>query len=289
MKSHSGCGAAWLARLSGGQEVVGSNPASPTITVEAMCGRFVGSFRVEDLIDELETAASDAGVALRLPDVDKPLLENFNVAPTHVVPVLLLRNDAIECEVMQWGLVPSWAKDPKIGSKMINARAESIREKVSFKNLVDTHRCLIPMSGFYEWNRSGPSPKQPYYVTRDDGHLLLVAGIWARSPQVDAGLTFSAITRESGDDLAPIHHRTPAHFSADTACEWLLGEIDTDALIDAESQPHVHYYAVNTAVNSVKNTGVALIAPMDQQDAVEAQKKATNRRGHENNEHPRLF
>ena len=289
MKSHSGCGAAWLARLSGGQEVVGSNPASPTITVEAMCGRFVGSFRAEDLIEELETAAHDAGVALHLPNIDGPLMENFNVAPTQVVPVLVVRNDAIECEVMQWGLVPSWAKDPKIGSKMINARAESLREKVSFKGLVDTHRCVIPMSGFYEWNRSSPTPKQPYYVSRDDGHLLLVAGIWSRSPQVEAGFTFSAITRESGKDLDSIHHRTPAHFSADVACDWLLGKVNTDALTVIGLQPRVHFYPVSSAVNSVKNNVPSLVDQIDIEPTAKEPKKLARHRDSDNEEHPRLF
>jgi len=256
---------------------VGSIPASPTITVKTMCGRFVGTYRVEDLLEELGEAVEDAGLVLRLPDTEEYLLRNFNVAPTTAVPVLLQRNGALELEIMQWGLVPSWSKDPRVGAKMINARAETLTEKVSFKNLVHSNRCIIPISGFYEWHREGERPKVPFYVTRSDHKLLLAAGLWTTSAAVDNVYTCAMVTRGSGDDLASIHHRSPAHFSAELACEWMTAEMELAPLCDEMVQPKLSFHEVSTDVNSVRNNRADLIV------------ETTNEASEPNSEHPRLF
>jgi putative SOS response-associated peptidase YedK len=224
-----------------------------------MCGRFVGTYRVADLLEELGEAVEDAGLTLRLPNTEEYLLRNFNVAPTTAVPVLIHRDDAIELEIMQWGLVPSWSKDPRVGAKMINARAETLTEKVSFKNLVRSNRCIIPMSGFYEWHREGERPKVPFYVTRSDHKLLLAAGLWTTSGVVDNGYTCAMVTHESGDDLASIHHRSPAHFSAELACEWMTAEMELMQLGDDSVQPKLSFHEVSTDVNSVRNNRAELI------------------------------
>lgn len=249
-----------------------------------MCGRFVGSYRVEDLLEELEDGVTAAGLALKLPDTDLPLLNSFNVAPTQHVPVLLRRQNEIGLEVMQWGLVPSWSKDAKIGAKMINARAETLTEKVSFRSLVTSHRCIIPISGFYEWNRSGAQPKTPYYVTRQDGHLILVAGLWTRSALVEGEFSFSMITRASGDDLGRVHDRTPAHLTGVEACEWLSGESDPSELMDRGIQPQLNFYRVNSDVNSVRNNRPSLIDRLGANNEM-----ATHSISEDNSEHPRLF
>jgi putative SOS response-associated peptidase YedK len=224
-----------------------------------MCGRFVGNFNTQELIDEIGDAVDAFGLTLRVPDFDGPLLQNFNVAPTHTVPILRVLGTEVVVDVMRWGLIPIWAKDPGIGSKMINARSETITEKPSFKGLVPGHRCIIPMNGFYEWNRENPKSKIPYYVNRADGHLMLSAGIWSDSPIVDEARTFSLITRDSVSDLAAIHDRSPVEFSAQDAVEWMSATQAPLELFDPEHQPRFRTLRVSTRVNSVRNNDSDLL------------------------------
>ena len=224
-----------------------------------MCGRFVGNFNTQELIDEIGDAVDAFGLTLRVPDFDGPLLQNFNVAPTHAVPILRVLGTEVVVDVMRWGLIPIWAKDPGIGSKMINARSETITEKPSFKGLVPGHRCIIPMNGFYEWNRENPKSKIPYYVNRADGHLMLSAGIWSDSPIVDEARTFSLITRDSVSDLAAIHDRSPVEFSAQDAVEWMSATQAPLELFDPEHQPRFRTLRVSTRVNSVRNNDSDLL------------------------------
>ena len=107
---------------------MGSNPASPTITVDVMCGRFVGNFSTDDILNEMQEAISGAGLRIEFPDTDLPLLRNFNVAPTHSIPILRVVDDAVVIDVVQWGLLPIWSKDASKGASMINARSETIME-----------------------------------------------------------------------------------------------------------------------------------------------------------------
>jgi putative SOS response-associated peptidase YedK len=231
-----------------------------------MCGRFVGNFNTQDLVDEIGEAVDAFGLTLRVPDFDGPLLQNFNVAPTHVVPILRVMGSEVLVDVMRWGLIPIWAKDPNIGSKMINARSETITEKPSFKGLVPGHRCIIPMSGFYEWNRENPKAKIPYFVTRKDGHLMLGAGIWSDSPIVDEARTFSLITRDSVEDLSSVHDRSPVEFTAEEAVEWMSAPQPPLELFAPERQPRFQTLRVSTRVNAVGNNDSGLIEADDSTD-----------------------
>jgi putative SOS response-associated peptidase YedK len=224
-----------------------------------MCGRFVGHFNTEELIAEIGEAVDEFGLKLRVPEFDGPLLQNFNVAPTHVVPILRVIRDEVVVDVMRWGLIPIWAKDPNIGSKMINARSETITEKPSFKGLVPGHRCIIPMSGFYEWNRDNPKAKIPYFVKRSDGRLMLSAGIWSDSPIVDEARTFSLITRDSVADLSAIHDRSPVELTAHDAVEWMSSAQPPLELFSPEHQPRFSTVRVSTRVNSVRNNDSDLL------------------------------
>jgi putative SOS response-associated peptidase YedK len=224
-----------------------------------MCGRFVGNFNTQDLIDEIGQSVSQFGLTLRVPDFDGPLLQNFNVAPTHVVPILRVVGEEVIVDVMRWGLIPIWAKDPSIGAKMINARSETITEKPSFKGLVPGHRCIIPMNGFYEWNRENPKAKVPYFVSRSDGQLMLAAGIWSDSPIVDEGRTFSLITRDSVEDLSAIHDRSAVEFTAQDAVEWMSATQAPLELFAPEQQPRFTTVRVSTRVNSVRNNDSDLL------------------------------
>ena len=226
-----------------------------------MCGRFVGNFNTQDLVNEIGDAVNAFGLSLRVPEFDGPLLQNFNVAPTHVVPILRVVGEEVIVDVMRWGLIPIWAKDASIGAKMINARSETITEKPSFKGLVPGHRCIIPMTGFYEWNRENPKAKIPYFVTRTDGHMMLGAGIWSDSPIVDEARTFSLITRDSVDDLSAVHDRSPVEFTAEEAVEWMSATQAPLELFAPEHQPRFSTVRVSTRVNAVRNNDSGLIEP----------------------------
>ena len=226
-----------------------------------MCGRFVGNFNTRDLVNEIGDAVNAFGLSLRVPEFDGPLLQNFNVAPTHVVPILRVVGEEVIVDEMRWGLIPIWAKDANIGAKMINARSETITEKPSFKGLVPGHRCIIPMSGFYEWNRENPKAKIPYFVTRSDGHMMLGAGIWSDSPIVDEARTFSLITRDSVDDLSAVHDRSPVEFTAEEAVEWMSATQAPLELFAPEHQPRFSTLRVSTRVNAVRNNDSGLIEP----------------------------
>ena len=226
-----------------------------------MCGRFVGAFNATDLIKELSLAVSKTELVLDVSDSDTLFAPNYNTAPTHLVPILRMEEQKIVVDAMQWGLVPTWSKDPNVGSKMINARSETVTEKPSFRNQVSRHRCIIPISGFYEWDRSDPKTKVPYYVTREDGHLMLVAGIWASSPALEGRHTFSLITRESVDDLLHIHNRSPVELTSYDALEWMSNEVAPLELFSPVHQPRFATLRVSTRVNSVRNNDASLILP----------------------------
>jgi putative SOS response-associated peptidase YedK len=224
-----------------------------------MCGRFVGAFSAEVLMEEMSEALSVANMTIALV-ADGPLFApNYNTAPTHTVPILRHEESVVVVDPMQWGLVPAWSKDPSVGSKMINARSETITEKPSFRQSVPGRRCIIPMSGFYEWDRSDPKRKVPYFVTRADGHVMLVAGIWTPSPALEGRHTFSLITRESVDDLSHIHSRSPVQLHADDALEWMCNPVPPLELFQPEIQPRFVARKVSTLVNSVRNNSESLL------------------------------
>ena len=223
-----------------------------------MCGRFVGAFSAEALMDEMSDALSEAKMTISFGE-DSLFAPNYNTAPTHIVPILRNEESNIVVDPMQWGLVPSWSKDPSVGSKLINARSETITEKPSFRQSVPSRRCIIPMSGFYEWDRTDPKRKVPYFVTREDGCVMLVAGIWTASPALAGRRTFSLITRESVDDLSHIHSRSPVELCADDALEWMCNPVPPLELFEPGLQPRFAARKVTTLVNSVKNNYESLL------------------------------
>lgn len=228
-------------------------------SVTVMCGRFVGAYTTGDVLAELSEAMTQSHISLELPHSDTSFANNFNTAPTHHVPVLRYVDGHVVMEKMQWGLVPAWSKDPAVGSKMINARSETITEKPSFRGLVQKYRCIVPMSGFYEWDRTDPKHKVPYFVTRADGHLMLAAGLWTSSPALGGQLTFTMITRESVEDLSEIHNRCLVELDAFDAIEWMIEPTAPLELFDATRQPRLATQRVSTRVNSVMNNDSTLI------------------------------
>jgi putative SOS response-associated peptidase YedK len=224
-----------------------------------MCGRFVTAFSLEDLVTEVEEIAGMTGVDLPVDFKDLPLFENYNVAPTHALPVVTFNGESMAIDLMQWGLVPSWSKDPSVGSKMINARSETLTEKPSFRHLVRANRCLVPMNGFFEWDRSNPKAKVPYFVPRADGALMMCAGLWTHSPVLDDIKTFTLITMPSNGELSKIHHRSPVQFSHELCRLWLADNEIALSLMSSENQPNFAPYSVSTRVNSVSNNDSTLL------------------------------
>jgi putative SOS response-associated peptidase YedK len=129
------------------------------------------------------------------------------------------------------------------------------------------------MSGFYEWDRSDPKRKVPYFVTREDGHLMLVTGIWTPSPALDGRHTFSLITRESVDDLSHIHSRSPVELYAQDAVEWMCNPVPPLELFHPDVQPRFRARKVSTSVNSVRNNSESLLA--EYEEVIEATERDT--------------
>lgn len=143
----------------------------------------------------------------------------YNVAPGQ--DVLVLPQDG-RARFLRWGLVPSWAPDPSVGSRMINARAETVRERPAFRSAFRRRRCLVPVDGFYEW-RGEAGHRQPYHVALEGGHLFALAGLWERwSPREGEALeTFTVLTTEANDSVRPLHDRMPAILPARAREAWL--------------------------------------------------------------------
>lgn len=234
-----------------------------------MCGRFVSSSSPERI-----AAYFGADVAV------ETLGENYNVAPTNDIYGVVADADGHrEVQAFQWGLIPSWAKDRKIGSKMINARAETVAQKPAFKSVFKKHRCIIPMDGFYEWapgtadgpvTKSGKPAKRPHFVHRVDGEPLAVAGIWAAWRDREAGPeapwlhTASVITTSANDTMAPIHDRMPVILPKALWEVWLdplnhNTEMLSGLLVPVRDDV-ITMHEVSTDVNNVRNKGVELIA-----------------------------
>lgn len=189
-------------------------------------------------------------------------IPNYNVAPTHRMPVIT-SVDPNHINIFRWGLIPFWAKDEKIGYKMINARIETILEKNSFKKAVETRRCLVPMDGFYEWKRDGKL-KLPFRIITTDQEIFNVAGIWEKwkSPTGEEIHSYSVITKNPTAVMEGIHDRMPAILLPEQEQYWLDPELsgkEAVELITDYPPEHMKAYRVSTKVNSVKVNDKTLI------------------------------
>ena len=164
----------------------------------------------------------------------------YNIAPTQDVPVII-RNSPNRIEMMRWGLIPSWAKDQSIGNKMINARAETITEKPSFRRLLPSKRCIVPASGYYEWQATEKG-KQPYYIHADAGEYLPFAGlydIW-KNPEGIEIYSFTIITTQPTINLKSIHDRMPVILEPEAEEVWLNPDVTDPKVLT----PLLHPYEV---------------------------------------------
>ena len=227
-----------------------------------MCGRYVQTSSPAALgerfhVDEVRIEASE-------PD--------FNVAPRRELPVVLERGDVRVLERLRWGLVPAWAKDPTIGDRMINARAETVASKPAFKGAFTRRRCIIPADGFFEWQVvPGQRQKQPYFIFGRDRLPLAFAGLWETwrdpsDPDASPISSFVIVTTSPNKLLAAVHDRMPVILEESAWDAWLEPtNHDVDALVQMlapADEEVLDLYAVGTAVNRPENHGADLVAPL---------------------------
>lgn len=245
-----------------------------------MCGRFVTASSPDDLANYFGALAPDEN-----------LESDYNVAPTKEVYVVRADQGHRSLTAMRWGLVPFWAKDLKIGSRMINARAETVADKPAFRKAYHSRRCLVPADGFYEWAKvAGHKAKQPYYIHRSDGEPLVFAGLWERwqprladSDQRDESAnlieTFTIITGSPNAEMATIHNRMPVLIPAVSWDDWLAPETGSDVLSGLMAPAPDHLLTlrpISTAVNRVANNGPELLAETEPLPPLEEESSALN-------------
>ena len=214
-----------------------------------MCGRFA-------FYSPSEAAAALFGVAGSV-DV-KP---RYNIAPTQdIVAIRNAEGDGRELAMLRWGLVPFWAKDPSIGNRMINARAETVAEKPSFRAAYRHRRCIVLADGLYEWQRDG-KVKTPYFISLASGEPFAFAALWENWTDKETGeslQTTTLITTEANEFMKPLHHRMPVVLEANGAGEWLAGSNELLDDVD-ERMPPLQAWPVDRRVNNARNEGEELI------------------------------
>ena len=206
-----------------------------------------------------------------------------NVAPTQPVPVVIIENGARHFRLMRWGLVPSWVKDPRKITLLINARSEGITEKPAFKNAIRRRRCLIPADGYYEWQVVA-GRKRPFFIYRADRQPFALAGLaesWI-GPNGEELDTVAIVTTTASRDLAVLHHRVPVAIRGEDHARWLDCSSDSASeVMGLLAPPEVNeftWHEVSTRVNHADNDDAQLLLPIsDEQRAAEDAPKATKR------------
>ncbi len=204
----------------------------------------------------------------RVPATPEHMRKRFNIAPTQEAPVVRVdREGNREIAMLRWGLVPFWAKDLKVGTSMINARSEGIEAKPAFREAVKTRRCIVPATGFFEWQGERPGRKQPFAITVPEMPLFAFAGLWERwRPQggapdgdrVEHGEpveTFTIVTTDANEAVARIHDRMPVILPLDAVDTWLTGPPDAARELLKPYVGRVDLRAVGTFVSNVNNEG----------------------------------
>ncbi len=223
-----------------------------------MCGRYTQTCSGEAIAQTFELQ--------HIPD----LQPRYNIAPTQAVSAIAQNEESRAYRIFQWGLVPSWSKDPSIGSRMINARSETAAEKPSFRAPFKRRRCLIIADGFYEWQRSANAqsgPKQPYYIQLKTRSLFGFAGLWDAWESGDGSYleTCTILTTEPNDLMQPIHNRMPVIVHPEDYDLWLDPSLQEGDRLQSLLRPYetdaMQLYPVSKTVNSPRNETPACIEP----------------------------
>ena len=223
-----------------------------------MCGRYTLSTPSDLLADLMEVQETPQ------------LSQRFNIAPTQEAPILRLADDPSphrEIVLLKWGLVPFWAKDPTIGNRMINARAETVAEKPSFRNSFKKRRCIVLTDGFYEWQKTG-SGKQPYFFRLQSQQPFGMAGLWDRWEKGDGQPleTFTILTTQPNELVATAHHRMPVILTPRQIELWLDPATGSSSAFGPFWEPYpaaeMQGFAVSTYVNNPANDTARCIEPL---------------------------
>lgn len=221
-----------------------------------MCGRYTITL-------EADAALMELGLS-QMPEGYQP---RFNVAPTQPIAVVADANER-KAEWMRWGLIPSWAKDASIGSRLINARSETLIEKPSFRSAFAKRRCLVLADGFYEWQKGGAAGgrSQPYYFKRVDGKPFVFAGLWEfwRSPDGEPVRSCTIITTEANGLVKPVHERMPVMLSGEPLWAWLEDQPQAYLLSLLRPYPaeEMTAFPVSAMVNRPEQDTPDLILPL---------------------------
>jgi putative SOS response-associated peptidase YedK len=218
-----------------------------------MCGRYTLASPTERLAEEFGVDAASIELA-----------PNYNVAPTQGVAAVLEEGGQRRLEVLRWGLIPPWADDPGIGSRMINARSETAPGKPSFRRAFRERRCLIPADGFYEWQRTNGA-KQPYYIHMEDGRPFAFAGLWESWSKGEGEIrTCTILTTGANALVGEVHDRMPVILAHDTYDVWLDPASERDeltGLLAPYPEDEMETYPVSRFVNSPSNNDPRCIEP----------------------------
>ena len=218
-----------------------------------MCGRYT-----------LKTPTNVLAEWFEIEESPSSLTSSYNIAPTQKVAAVVEEDDKRKLEMFHWGLIPSWAKDPAIGNKMINARAETVSEKPSFRSAFKKRRCLILADGFYEWQKTD-NGKQPYHVRMEDGSPFAFAGLWETWKNDEEIRSCAIITTEANDLMGEIHHRMPVILPPENYDLWLDPDFDEKEPLTSLLRPYpdeaMEAYPVSRKVNRPANDEPGCIEP----------------------------
>ncbi len=225
-----------------------------------MCGRFT-----------LTASPAQLATLFDLP-AEPPVAPRYNIAPTQPVAIVRLnpQSKTREWTHVQWGLIPSWSKDPSIGARMINARAETVEEKPSFRAAFKRRRCLVPASGFYEWQQQ-QKRKQPHYITLQDNQPFAIAGLWEGWHSPDGSLleTCTLLTTDPNELMATLHNRMPVIIAPEDYSLWLALD-ESPRYVDQLRhllRPYpteaIRAYPVSPYVSNARNEGEECIRPLE--------------------------
>ena len=208
-----------------------------------MCGRYV----VTNPVSKTNKIVKSA---IKIEDT-----ENYNAHPYQKLPVIKKYINGNTLENLKWGLVPSWSKKLDKFSPLINARRETLMEKVTFKNLIQTSRCIIPADVYYEWKREDKT-KTPYYFSKEDDELMYFAGIYQNDQ-------FCIITREATEKISTIHHREPMIINQSQINNYLNIKKDAMEILNSIKPPNLKFHEISKDVNNPINNDLALIKPLN--------------------------
>jgi len=214
-----------------------------------MCGRYVNKNTKEQIIGFF-------GSGIELDEINA-FKSSYNICPTQLAPILRVDSSRMKLENMHWGLIPSWSKDKKYASNLINARLETLNDKPSFKGLVKSHKCIVVASGYYEWVNT-QNGKQPMYIHSNQS-VLPLAGLWTSWGNINS---FTIVTQNSFSHLKTLHHRMPLILNNSSILKYLDSDIEFNNSYKV-SIDGIQYHKVSKIVNSVKHDADTCIQSLD--------------------------